>query len=153
MGIAEHLPGDVIGDRLQLMEGGLQRILSAAPTGTSSRQLLTMKWARGRASGRLCSTLSRADATAIRDSSMKVTSTSLSRASRESPSTPLPHPRSITLRALWMGRLSSMKRAPISRLVRENTLAWLWMSMSVPSSGQTVGKGLVRDGRSAAGVQ
>ena len=71
----------------------------------------------------------------------------------ESLSTPLPHPRSITLRALWMGRLSSMKRAPISRLVRENTLAWLWMKHVVPSSGQTVGKGLVRDGRSAAGVQ
>ena len=54
----------------------------------------------------------------------------------ESPSTPLPHPRSITLRALWMGRLSSMKRAPISRLVRENTLAWLWMVHGVPSSFQ-----------------
>jgi hypothetical protein len=135
------------------MEGGIAEDPVRCPDGNVIETVVDHEVGTGQGIGQVVLDVEPCGRPAIRDSSMKVTSTSLSRASRESPSTPLPHPRSITLRALWMGRLSSMKWAPISRLVRENTLAWLWMSMSVPSSSQTVGKGLVRDGRSAAGVQ
>ena len=72
-GMVEHLPGDVIGQRMLLVKRRVAEHSIKAESSTPESALLIINSLRSNASGMLVSTFKRLEATAIGDSSTNTT--------------------------------------------------------------------------------